>query len=122
MNVSNVLKAATKRKGNNALQGWLAQRITAALMAVFTLIVLLQVIFNKGVMGYDKWAGIFASQPMKVLTFVVILALAWHVLLGMKEIYMDYIKPTGLRLALKVFTVLWLVGCAGYGIQVLWRV
>jgi succinate dehydrogenase / fumarate reductase, membrane anchor subunit len=122
MNVSNVLKAAAKRKGNNALQGWLAQRITAALMAVFTLIVLLQVIFNKGVMGYDKWAGIFASQPMKVLTFVVILALAWHVLLGMKEIYMDYIKPTGLRLALKVFTVLWLVGCAGYGIQVLWRV
>ncbi len=122
MNVSNVLKAAAKRKGNYALQGWLAQRITAALMAVFTLIVLLQVIFNKGVMGYDKWAGIFASQPMKVLTFVVILALAWHVLLGMKEIYMDYIKPTGLRLALKVFTVLWLVGCAGYGIQVLWRV
>jgi succinate dehydrogenase / fumarate reductase, membrane anchor subunit len=122
MNVSNVLKAAAKRKGNNALQGWLAQRITAALMAVFTLIVLLQVIFNKGVMGYDKWAGIFASQPMKVLTFVVILAMAWHVLLGMKEIYMDYIKPTGLRLALKVFTALWLVGCAGYGIQVLWRV
>ncbi len=122
MNVSNVLNAVAKRKGNNALQGWLAQRVTAALMAVFTLIVLLQVIFNKGVMGYDKWAGIFASQPMKVLTFVVILALAWHVLLGMKEIYMDYIKPTGLRLALKVFTALWLVGCAGYGIQVLWRV
>jgi len=84
--------------------------------------VLLQVIFNKGAMGYDKWAGIFASQPMKVLTFVVILALAWHVLLGMQEIYMDYIKPVALRLALKVFTVLWLVGCAGWAIQVLWRV
>jgi succinate dehydrogenase / fumarate reductase membrane anchor subunit len=121
MTISN-LTMAMKSKANNALRGWLAQRITAGLMAVFTLIVLVQVIFNKGTMGYDKWAGIFASQPMKVLTFVVILALAWHVYLGMKEIYMDYIKPVALRLALKVFTVLWLVGCAGYGVQVLWRI
>ncbi len=122
MNVSNVLQKAAKSKGNDALQGWLAQRITASLMAVFTLVVLLQVIFNKGPMGYDKWAGIFASQPMKLLTFVVILAMAWHVALGMKEIYMDYIKPTALRLALRVFSVIWLVACAGWAIQVLWRV
>lgn len=122
MNVSNVLQKAAKSKGNDALHGWLAQRITASLMAVFTLVVLLQVIFNKGPMGYDKWAGIFASQPMKLLTFVVILAMAWHVALGMKEIYMDYIKPTALRLALRVFSVIWLVACAGWAIQVLWRV
>ncbi len=121
MTISN-LTMAMKSKGNNALRGWLAQRVTAGLMAVFTLIVLLQVIFNKGAMGYDKWASIFASLPMKVLTFVVILALAWHVLLGMQEIYMDYIKPVALRLALKVFTAVWLVGCAGWAIQVLWRV
>jgi succinate dehydrogenase / fumarate reductase membrane anchor subunit len=121
MTISN-LAMAMKGKGNNALRGWLAQRFTAALMAIFTLIVLLQVIFNKGAMGYNKWAGIFASQPMKVLTFVVILSLAWHVLLGMKEIYMDYIKPTGLRLALNVMSIIWLVGCAGWAIQVLWRV
>jgi succinate dehydrogenase / fumarate reductase membrane anchor subunit len=122
MNVSNVLQKVAKSKGNDALQGWLAQRITASLMAVFTLVVLLQVIFNKGSMGYDKWAGIFASQPMKLFTFVVILAMAWHVALGMKEIYMDYIKPTALRLALRVFSVIWLVACAGWAIQVLWRV
>lgn len=116
------MKNIFKNKSNNALRGWLAQRATAALMAIFTLIVVLQVIFNKGPMGYDKWAGIFASQPMKVLTFVVILALAWHALLGMKEIYMDYIKPAGLRLTLRVVSVLWVVGCAGWAIQILWRV
>jgi succinate dehydrogenase / fumarate reductase membrane anchor subunit len=48
--------------------------------------------------------------------------MAWHVALGMKEIYMDYIKPTALRLALRVFSVLWLAFCAGWAIQVLWRV
>ncbi len=112
----------TSKKSNNALKGWLAQRLTAALMAAFTLIVLLQVIFNKGAMGYDKWAGIFSSQWMKALTFVVILGLAYHVWLGMKEIYMDYIKPVSVRLTAQMLTVVWLAGCAGWAIQVLWRV
>jgi succinate dehydrogenase / fumarate reductase, membrane anchor subunit len=112
----------TSKKSNNSLKGWLAQRLTAALMAAFTLIVLLQVIFNKGAMGYDKWAGIFSSQWMKALTFVVILGLAYHVWLGMKEIYMDYIKPVSVRLTAQMLTVVWLAGCAGWAIQVLWRV
>jgi succinate dehydrogenase / fumarate reductase membrane anchor subunit len=40
---------------------------------------------------------------------------------GVRDIFMDYIQPVGLRLVLQVFTIVWLVGCAGWGIQVLWR-
>lgn len=58
---------------------------------------------------------------MKVLTFSVIVAMAWHVWVGVRDIFMDYIKPVGLRLVLQVFTIVWLVSCAGWGIQVLWR-
>ena len=104
------------------LRDWLAQRVTAALMALFTLLVLAQVIFSKGPLGYDKWAGIFSSQWMKVLTFTVIIALLYHAWVGMRDIWMDYIKPVGVRLGLQVFTMVWLVACAGWGIQVLWRV
>jgi len=100
---------------------WLAQRITAALMALFTILLLVQVIFSKGPIGYDRWAGIFASQWMKVLTFTVIIALLYHVWVGMRDIWMDYIKPVWLKLSLDVFTIVWLVACAGWGIQVLWR-
>ncbi|MEO8023343.1 succinate dehydrogenase, hydrophobic membrane anchor protein [Polaromonas sp.] len=100
---------------------WLAQRITAALMALFTVLLLVQVIFSKGPIGYNQWAGIFSSQWMKVLTFTVILALAYHVWVGMRDIWMDYVKPVWLRLSLEVFTIVWLVACAGWGIQVLWR-
>ena len=103
------------------LRDWLAQRITAALMALFTLLVLAQVIFSKGPIDYYKWAGIFSSQWMKVLTFTIIIALLYHVWVGMRDIWMDYIKPVGLRLGLQVFTLVWLVACAGWGIQVLWR-
>jgi succinate dehydrogenase / fumarate reductase membrane anchor subunit len=103
------------------LRDWLAQRVTACLMALFTLLVLAQVIFSKGPIGYDKWAGIFAAQWMKVLTFTIIVALLYHVWVGMRDIWMDYIKPVALRLSLQVFSIVWLIGCAGWAIQVLWR-
>ena len=50
------------------LRDWLAQRITAGLMALFTLLVLFQLVWGSGPIGYDKWAGIFSSQWMKALT------------------------------------------------------
>ena len=103
------------------LRDWLSQRVTAALMALFTVVVLAQVIFSRGPIGYDKWAGIFASQWMKVLTFSVIVALLWHVWVGMRDVFMDYVKPVGIRLALQIFTIVWLTGCASWAIQVLWR-
>ncbi|HSW19125.1 MAG TPA: succinate dehydrogenase, hydrophobic membrane anchor protein [Ramlibacter sp.] len=103
------------------LRDWLSQRVTAVLMGLFTLIVLAQVIFSRGPIGYDKWAGIFASQWMKVLTFSVIVALAWHVWVGVRDVLMDYVKPVGIRLVLQIFTIVWLVGCASWAIQVLWR-
>ena len=102
------------------LRDWLSQRVTAALMALFTLAVIVQVLLP-GEMGYDKWAGIFSRQWMKALTFVVIVALLVHVWVGMRDIWMDYVKPVGARLLAQVVTIVWLVGCAGWAIQVLWR-
>ncbi|MEX8496543.1 MAG: succinate dehydrogenase, hydrophobic membrane anchor protein [Leptothrix ochracea] len=102
------------------LRDWLSQRVTAILMALFTLVVLAQVLFGPA-MGYDRWAAIFSAQWMKVLTFVTILALLQHAWVGIRDIWMDYIKPVGLRLALHVFSIVWLVGCAGWAVQVLWR-
>jgi len=103
------------------MRDWLSQRVTACLMALFTVLLLAQVLFSSGPLGYDTWAGIFASQWMKVLTFVVLLSLGWHAWVGMRDIWMDYVKPAAIRLVLQVFTIVWLVGCMGWAIQVLWR-
>ena len=103
------------------LRDWLAQRITAVLMALFTLAIVVQVLLP-GEMGYDKWAGIFSRQWMKVLSFAMVIALLVHAWVGMRDILMDYVKPLVVRLVLlEVFTIVWLVGCAGWAIQVLWR-
>ncbi|TSD56091.1 succinate dehydrogenase, hydrophobic membrane anchor protein [Variovorax sp. KBS0712] len=104
------------------LRDWLSQRITGALMALFTIVLLAQLIFSRGPIGYDLWAGIFAAQWMKVLTFSVIVALLYHVWVGMRDVWMDYVQPVAIRLVLQVFTIVWLVGCAGWAIQVLWKI
>lgn len=103
------------------LRDWLAQRITGGLMALFTLVLLAQVLFISGPIGYEQWAGIFAAQWMKVLTFCVIVSLLYHVWVGVRDIWMDYVRSVAIKIALYIFTIAWLVACAGWAIQVLWR-
>ena len=102
------------------MRDWLSQRATATLMAIFTVVLLVQLLLP-GPLGYDRWAGIFAAQWMKLLTFVVIVSLAWHAWVGMRDVLMDYVKPVGARLVLQVGTIVWLLSCLGWAVQVLWR-
>jgi len=102
------------------ITSWLAQRVTGVAMALFTIVLLVQLLLP-GPLDYDRWAGIFSAQWMKLLTFTVILSLAYHAWVGMRDIWMDYVKPLGVRLTLHVLTIAWLVGCTGWAVQVLWR-
>ena len=99
---------------------WLAQRVTAVLMALFTLVLVAQLLFGAK-LGYERWSAIFSAQWMKTLTFVTIVSLLIHAWIGMRDVWMDYVKPVGIKLALQVFTLAWLVACAGWAVQVLWR-
>ena len=99
---------------------WLSQRVTASLMALFTIVLVVQVLFG-GKLDYYRWSAIFAPQWMKVLAFVTIVSLLYHVWVGMRDIWMDYIKPVGVRLSLQVATMVWLMACAAWAVQLLWR-
>jgi succinate dehydrogenase / fumarate reductase membrane anchor subunit len=102
------------------LKDWLAQRVTAVVMGLYTLIILVTFLTGSN-FSYEGWAGMFAQQWFKIATFVTLLALFYHAWVGIRDIWMDYIKPLGLRLALQAATVVWLVGCAGWAAQILWR-
>jgi succinate dehydrogenase / fumarate reductase, membrane anchor subunit len=99
---------------------WLAQRITAVMMAVYTLIVGF-VLIEEEPLDYAAWQELFANGWMRVATLLFAASLAWHAWVGMRDIWMDYVKPDGLRLALQVLTVLLLACYLGWTVQVLWR-
>ena len=103
------------------MRDWLSQRVTAILMVLFTLLVLARLLLARGPIGYDSWSSLFTPQWMKALTFAVIASLGYHAWVGVRNVLMDYVKPVSTRLVLQVFTIVWLVGCAGWSVQVLWR-
>ena len=99
---------------------WLAQRITAAIMAVYTVIAL--IVFMTGTpITYAVWRDLFAQGWMRVATLLFMVSLAWHAWVGVRDILMDYVKPAGLRLSLEVLTLLMLAAYVGWTIQILWR-
>jgi succinate dehydrogenase / fumarate reductase membrane anchor subunit len=103
------------------LRDWLAQRVTAVVMALFTVIFLVCFLTGNN-FSYAGWAGMFAQQWFKLFSFVAFVGLFYHVWVGMRDIWMDYVKTMAVRLTLQIATLLWLIGCAGWAAQILWRV
>ena len=107
------------------LRDWLAQRLTAVILAaymLFLVIYLVVVVRAGGGFGYEQWAGMFAPVWMKVITLIALLALMYHAWIGMRDVWMDYVRATGIRLGLLLLTILWLVFCAIWSAQILWSV
>ena len=101
------------------LRDWIAQRATAVLMLAYTVLFFVVV----GALSpdtHDSWRAIFSTGFIKFATFLFFLSLFWHAWIGIRDIWMDYVKPTALRLGLMVVTVALLVGYAGWSAKILW--
>lgn len=102
------------------LKDWLAQRVTAVVMAAYTVLFAI-ILLLSGPIRHASWKALFSQGWMRFATLLFILSALYHAWVGMRDIWMDYVKHTGLRLLLETLTVLWLVGCGGWALQVLWR-
>ena len=92
---------------------------TAVLMAVYTVIFLVALVLVQPATA-DAWRGLFANGFMKFVTFLFFLSLFYHAWIGIRDLWMDYIKPTGVRLSLHVLTIAVLIGYAGWASKILW--
>ena len=101
------------------LRDWLAQRVTAVIMAVYTIMIVALV---AGVPKFDYWywRGLWSFPAMRYGTILFLLSLYLHAWIGVRNIIMDYVKDTGWRLILYVLTVVALVCYAFWSIQIVW--
>lgn len=102
---------------------FIAQRTTAVILAVYTTIFLITVIFTK--IDYDSWRNLFTFTWFgfptgKISTFLAFLAVVYHAWVGVRDIWMDYVTCATLRLSLQVLTVMWLVSSIIYFTSILW--
>jgi succinate dehydrogenase / fumarate reductase membrane anchor subunit len=102
------------------LRDWLAQRITAVIMAIYSVIAVVVLLSSKTI-TYAVWRDLFAQGWMRVATLLFMASLAWHAWVGVRDILMDYVKPDGLRLGLQVGALLTIASYIGWTVQILWR-
>lgn len=102
------------------LGSWLVQRVSAAVMALYT------VFFVVAIAGarpsdHASWKALFGHGWLRIATLLFFVSMLLHTWVGMRDIIMDYAKPAGLRLALEVLVILVLVSCGGWAFDILWR-
>ena len=107
------------------MKDFLVQRVTAIILAVYTLVLAVGVLVMPG-FTYEGWRGLFTFTVFmlpvgQILVTLAFIALAWHAWIGVRDIWMDYVRPVGIRLFLQVMTVLWLVASTVYFAQIIWR-
>jgi len=96
---------------------WLGQRVTAVLMALYA-VLLAVVLLVKKPGDYLAWFNVFSPVWMKIATLVFLACLFYHAWVGMRDIWMDYVKPTGVRLTLEVLTIVYLVACGMWALKI----
>ena len=101
------------------LRDWLAQRVTAVVMLVYTLLFVIALL---GLPRFDftHWQAMWSAPWMRYATLLFMASLLYHAWVGMRNIFMDYVKPTGLRLLLHVLVIFALLVYGAWTVQILW--
>ena len=100
-------------------QDWLAQRVTAVIMVLFS-IVFLGFFMVKGSVAYADWRDLFHSQLFRILALLFLFSVFYHAWIGIRDVLMDYVKPAGIRLTLEVLVLLFLASCSIWSVSILW--
>jgi succinate dehydrogenase / fumarate reductase, membrane anchor subunit len=114
------MKARIVVGAHYGLKDWLAQRVTAVVMAIYTLFIGCAFVAGAG-SSYAAWHALMSNTFVRFLSFLFIVSLCYHAWIGVRDIWMDYLNSAAVRLTLHVLTILVLVGYAGWAIQILWR-
>jgi succinate dehydrogenase / fumarate reductase membrane anchor subunit len=99
---------------------WLLQRLTAVVLALYSILIAVVIVVVHPA-DFDAWRGIFAFRPVAIATFVFALSLFYHAWVGIRDLWMDYVKCPCLRLALHAATALALTVYAVWTAFILWR-
>jgi succinate dehydrogenase / fumarate reductase, membrane anchor subunit len=101
------------------LRDWLAQRVTAVMMVVFIILLAAMLLISP---PHDEasWKTMFSNRWMRIASFLFLVSLFWHAWVGMRNILMDYVHATGIRLMLQILIILSLLFYTVWSLEILW--
>ncbi|QLC72224.1 succinate dehydrogenase, hydrophobic membrane anchor protein [Pseudomonas sp. LPB0260] len=112
----------------SGLADWMVQRVSAVVLAAYTLFLLGYVVLNPG-MGYAEWQGLFSNDAVRIFSLLALVALCAHAWVGMWTISTDYLTPMALGKSATAVRFLFQAACGiaifvflAWGVQILWGI
>ena len=81
------------------MRAWLLQRLTAIYIAIYSLALIVWVISGFPI-SYSDWYSVFSHPVILVVTVIFYLSLFIHAWVGVRDILVDYAKPSSVRFIL----------------------
>lgn len=105
--------------GRSGLSDWLIQRVTAVVVAAFSIVMLAYFVTHPN-LQYAEWHDFMSCTAMRIFTLMSVLAIAGHAWVGLWTIATDYLKPTGIRFLFQAACALALFVYLVWAVQILW--
>ncbi len=104
----------------SGLRAWVVQRLTAVYIAGFVLVAV-GALATGAAASYGDWRALWSCTAVSVAAQLFVIALVMHAWVGVRDIAIDYLRPTGLRLVFLGLFAAFLAGCTLWAAQVLLR-
>ncbi len=101
------------------LRGFMAQRVSAVVMAAYTIFAL-AMLATLPRFDHESWRALWSMPIVRFATFAFVVAVLLHAWVGLRNVFMDYVHPTALRLTLYIVVIVALVIYGAWSIQILW--
>jgi len=106
--------------GRSGLQDWLLQRITAVILAVYSLFLLVFILKHQP-LQFQDWHDLFAHSAVRYFSLSALISLALHAWIGVWTVITDYIKANFIRLYAQLLLLGLVVSNTLWGIKILWN-
>ena len=100
---------------------WLAQRLSAVVMAVYLVIFALLLLMQEPV-GYVGWMELMSPWWWRLFTLLFFISLGMHAWLGVRDVFKDYLFNIKLRAVMQILVDVLLIVYLCWSGVILWSI
>ena len=112
------MRARQTGSSHTGLREWLLQRLTAIYAGAFVLYVVWRFAMDP-ITSYMAWKAWFALPAVRIAFALFFASLLLHSWIGMRSVFMDYVKPMWVRFVVQLGTATVLLILALWSVKIL---
>ena len=105
--------------GRSGLSDWLVQRVSAVILAVYSIFMVLYLLLNPQI-DFVQWSALFSGTGMRIFSLMALLSLGAHCWIGLWSVSTDYLKHFAVRFMFQMVVGLLMFIYTIWGVQLLW--